>query len=73
MVRGKPGSDEKAAIGRQGLRWLDDRLRQFEARRKEWRKRPYTICPKPELHPLIPGLWDLRERRRKGHSSRGMS
>ena len=53
-----------------GVRWLDERLRQFEARREEWRKRPYTMWSKPEPHPLVPGLWDLREWRRRGHSQK---
>jgi len=39
-----------------GISWLEQRLRQFEARRQEWKKRPYTIWAKPEPHPLVPGL-----------------
>jgi hypothetical protein len=53
-----------------GMAWLEKRLDRFQKRQEEWAKRPYTIWSNPERHPLVPGLWHLREWRRQGYSVR---
>jgi len=52
-----------------GLTWIERNLKAFEARRESWARRPYTVWSNPERHPLVPGLWHLREWRRHAYSA----